>query len=67
MDASFGPSGVTCAALELRLQNGQVVFFDPSYHFGIRIGGIEQEATWRKNWPGAESLDVWSSQAGFHR
>jgi hypothetical protein len=32
------------------LANGQQIFIDPTYHFGIRIGGSEHEAIWKKNW-----------------
>lgn len=28
-----------CDAVERKLVNGQVIFLDPSYYFGINIGG----------------------------
>ena|SRR5215208_6439421 len=40
---------LTCEALQLDLANGQQVFIDPTYHFGIRIGGTEQREIWREN------------------
>jgi hypothetical protein len=44
-----------CAAIRFDLANGQQIFFDPSYHFGIRIGGPEQQKTWTRSWPEIES------------
>ncbi|MCK6592077.1 MAG: hypothetical protein L6Q76_31375, partial [Polyangiaceae bacterium] len=39
-----------CAAARLDLLNGQRIFIDPSYYFGIRLGGHEQEEVWEANW-----------------
>ena len=50
-DALDGADGVECAAARLDLQNGQQLFFDPSYYFGVRLGGREQEGIWAENWP----------------
>ncbi|MFC1641666.1 hypothetical protein ACFL5O_03105 [Myxococcota bacterium] len=64
--ALFDNESVTCSAAQLELENGQVVFADPSYHFGIRLGGPEQKATWFQNWPGAGSKVEWcTSQVGL--
>lgn len=38
-----------CDALEICLENGQILFFDPTFYFGINIGGIEQRKTWEEN------------------
>lgn len=38
-----------CDAIELKLVNGQVIFLDPSYYFGINIGGKEQKEKWKLN------------------
>ncbi len=38
-----------CDAVEIELVNGQVIFLDPSYYFGINIGGIEQKQIWEIN------------------
>lgn len=38
-----------CDAIEINLVNGQVIFLDPSYYFGINIGGKEQEQKWKIN------------------
>jgi hypothetical protein len=42
-------AGVECAALRIDLLNGQQIFFDPSYYFGIRIGGLGQQRIWNEN------------------
>lgn len=38
-----------CDAIEIKLVNGQVIFLDPSYYFGINIGGKEQKQIWELN------------------
>lgn len=38
-----------CDAIEINLVNGQVIFLDPSYYFGINIGGKEQKRMWKLN------------------
>lgn len=38
-----------CDAIEIELVNGQVIFLDPSYLFGINIGGKEQKQIWKSN------------------
>jgi len=38
-----------CDALEITLMNNQLIFFDPSYYFGISVGGLEQKKCWTKN------------------
>lgn len=38
-----------CDAIEINLVNGQVIFLDPSYYFGINIGGKEQKQKWKIN------------------
>ena len=48
-NARIESDGLHCEALQLLLQNRQVLFFDPTYTFGIRIGGSEQEGIWREN------------------
>jgi hypothetical protein len=40
---------IKCAAARVDLLNGQRIFVDPSYYFGIRLGGHEQEEVWREN------------------
>lgn len=40
---------LTCDAAEFVLENGQILFLDPSYLFGINIGGIEQKKVWEDN------------------
>ncbi len=59
--ATFNAHDVTCSAAEFVLKNGQVLFLDPSYHFGIRFGGGEQRDLWCKNNPEANSMKEWSS------
>jgi hypothetical protein len=41
-------SSLLSAALRIDLGNGQRVFADPSYIFGIRLGGAEQEKIWNE-------------------
>jgi len=48
---------IRCGAAQIELANGQVVFLDPTYHFGIRVGGEAQKALWLRNWPGANDLE----------
>ena len=38
-----------CDAIRMTLGNGQVIFIDPKFLFGMRIGGINQEECWYKN------------------
>ena len=41
-----------CDAAEIRLVNGQVLFLDPSYYWGINLGGadgLEQREIWKMN------------------
>jgi len=42
-----------CAA-QFDLRNGQELFVDPTYYYGIVLGGTEQKRIWRENWPPAE-------------
>lgn len=51
-------AGLRCLAARIDLANGQEIFVDPTYHFGIRLGGREQQATWTENWPGAHDAQV---------
>ncbi len=39
-----------CAAMKIRLENGQEIFIDPSYIFGINIGGEKQHTIWKNNY-----------------
>ncbi|KOP68479.1 hypothetical protein AMS62_26985 [Bacillus sp. FJAT-18019] len=38
-----------CDSLQISLNNGQVLFLDPSFYFGINIGGEEQRQFWMEN------------------
>lgn len=40
---------IICDALKLILSNGQIIFLDPSFLFGIAIGKEDQEAFWKNN------------------
>lgn len=55
-DASELESGVECAAARFDLANDQKIFLDPSYHFGIRIGGLGQQAIWSENSRSADHI-----------
>lgn len=61
--AAFGVNGAACSAAQFDLEGGQGIFVDPSYHFGMRIGGSEQRGVWLRNWPGAAGLEEWSVRA----
>jgi hypothetical protein len=47
--------GLRCAAAQLKLANGQQIFVDPTYHFGIRVGRTRQRDIWSDTWPAAKS------------
>lgn len=36
-----------CGAVKIILENGQVVFLDPTFIYGIGIGGVYQEKYWK--------------------
>jgi hypothetical protein len=38
-----------CAAAKIVLENGQIIFIDPSFLHGIGVGGKEQEEYWYFN------------------
>lgn len=38
-----------CDALRIQLHNGQQIFLDPSFYFGINFGGNELERRWKEN------------------
>ena len=57
----FDNESLICSAMQLDVENGQVVFADPSHHYGIHLGGPEQRASWFQNWPGASSSIEWSA------
>lgn len=48
----------TCDALEIELENGQKIFLDPSYYFGINIGGEKQKEIWNSNLNEDSKLDI---------
>ena len=50
--------GVECHAAEFELANGQRLFVDPTYHFGIRLGGAVQKRVWFENWPSSNTQEV---------
>jgi hypothetical protein len=50
-DVVDGPDGIECAAARIDLSNGQKIFLDPTYHFGIRLGGASQQTVWAENSP----------------
>lgn len=35
-----------CSAAKIILENGQIIFVDPSFPYGIGVGGREQEKYW---------------------
>jgi hypothetical protein len=40
---------IICDAMEIILLNGQTIFLDPSYYFGVNIGGMRQKERWESN------------------
>lgn len=40
---------IICDAVKINLLNGQTIFLDPKYYFGINIGGSDQEKRWFDN------------------
>lgn len=38
-----------CAAAKIVLENGQTIFIDPGFPYGIGVGGNEQEEYWHYN------------------
>lgn len=40
---------IICDSIQLNLNNGQELFIDPSFYFGINIGGAEQRKFWIEN------------------
>ncbi len=53
-DAGPGDGHISCSAFEVDLASGQELFVDPTFHFGLRIGGGKQRRNWSSNWPGAK-------------
>lgn len=51
-----GQEEIICDAVEIKLVNGQVIFLDPSYYFGINIGGKEQKQLWKINFKENENI-----------
>lgn len=47
--AAEAAAGIECSAVRFDLANGQVLFFDPSYHFGIKCGNAAQQSIWVAN------------------
>lgn len=42
-------NSIICNAVKINLSNGQTIFLDPKYYFGINIGGSDQEKRWFDN------------------
>jgi hypothetical protein len=61
---TFGVVSADCWAAQFDLENGQVLFIDPSYHFGIRLGRSEQRDRWLRDWPGADTSIEWKASPG---
>ncbi|ASA20282.1 hypothetical protein [Paenibacillus donghaensis] len=40
---------IICHNLQLNLENGQELFIDPSFYYGLNIGGAEQRKFWIEN------------------
>ena len=51
-----GREELICDAVEIKLVNGQVIFLDPSYYFGINIGGKKQKQMWKINLKETENI-----------
>lgn len=46
-----------CNSLQLNLDNGQDLFIDPSFYYGINIGGAEQRKFWNENLADGTMID----------
>lgn len=40
---------LTCDAVQFNLFSGQKIFLDPTFYYGIGIGGVEQRAWWEND------------------
>ena len=47
-----------CDSICFKLSCGQELFLDPTYFFGINIGGNEQKKAWLNNYPNTESNTI---------
>lgn len=47
-----------CYAVSFHLYSEQEIFIDPSFHYGIGIGGEHQKNAWFNNYPNSESYTV---------
>ena len=47
-----------CYAVSFHLNSGQEIFIDPSFYYGIGIGGKHQKDTWFNNYPNTDSYTV---------
>lgn len=41
---------LVCDALHVKLLNGQDIFIDPTFNFGINVGGLEQKKYWEEDY-----------------
>jgi hypothetical protein len=48
---------IICNTLQLNLDNGQELFIDPSFYYGINIGGAEQRKFWNENLADGTRID----------
>lgn len=48
---------IVCNSLQLNLDNGQELFIDPSFYYGINIGGAEQRKFWNENLADGTKID----------
>ncbi len=53
-----GANDDSAAALEMVLQSGQILFFDPTFFDGINFGGVEQREIWRENSSSQEATTI---------
>lgn len=44
-----------CAAIGFHLAGGQYLFFDPTFDFGINVGGRRKRELWQENYPNTET------------
>lgn len=48
---------LVCNSLQLNLDNGQELFIDQSFYYGINIGGAEQRKFWNENLADGTKID----------
>ncbi len=46
---SISETFIVCDAVQMNLNSGQQIFLDPTFYYGVGIGGVEQKEWWKNN------------------